>query len=502
MYRWFCRLTLFVCLSVTAALPSTHATELTLRSGWYLWDPYQYLESRNNHQTLTGLDIELVRAIAARVGVEVAYERVAWRQHLADLAAGTRHMAAGATWSPERAEYAWFSIPYRSETNVLYVPAGKLGLYGFHDVEGMLAHFKAIGFRLGVVDGFVYADPRINDWIADPANAPRLVHVGDEYANLRNLAAGRIDGFLADRVVAATSAWRGGWRQVADEHPLRISVPIHLMFSKKSVDQETVARFNAAIEEMRETGHFNGIVADYVFPVLLAQTMDRGWFTVIDLAAIVAFALSGIVLAYRGRYDIFGALVLAAMPAVGGGLMRDLVAGRSPPAVVAEPAYLLLVCVVVGIGYVVLKSLPRMLHADSDRSGRVSARMGQVFNWTVTVCDAAGLAFLTVVGVVVAVATRLEPLWLWGAVLAMLGGGGGGILRDIVRQERDIPSLKGEIYPEIALFWGFLLSLYLVWQTRSIDPDYIFLGILVTMVGAFLTRMAVVMLRLKSPLYG
>jgi len=478
------------------------AAEDTLRSGWYIWDPYQYLEYRNSQATLTGLDVELVRAISAKVGVGVAYDQIPWRQHLAELAEGARDLAAGATWTPQRAEYAWFSIPYRNETNVLYLPPGRTGEYGFRDVDGMLARFKADKFRLGIIDGFVYADPRINAFVADPANAATIVKVGDDYANLRNLADGRIDGFLADRIVAATSAWRGGWRQVAEEHPLRVSVPIHLMFSKKTVSQETVAKFNAAIESLRDSGRFDRIVADYMFPVLLAQTLDRQWFTIIDLGGIIVFALSGVVLAYRGRYDIFGALVLAAMPAVGGGLMRDLIAGRSPPAVIAEPAYLLLVGVVVGIGFLVLKILPRILHAERDPDGRKAARMALVFNWTVTVCDAAGLAFLTVIGVVVAVATRLEPLWLWGGVLAMLGGGGGGILRDIIRQEPDIPSLKGELYPEIAMVWGFLLALFLIWQTRVIDPDHIFLGIVVTMAGVFLTRMAVVLLRLKSPLYG
>ena len=168
----------------------------------------------------------------------------------------------------------------------------------------------------------------------------------------------------------------------------------------------------------------------------------------------------------------------------------------------AETACLLLVGVVVGIGFVVLRILPRILHAERDPNGRKAARMALIFNWTVTVYDAAGLAFLTVIGVVVAVATRLEPLWLWGVVLAMLGGGGGGILRYIIRQEPYIPSLKGELYPEIAMAWGFLLALFLIWQKRVIDPDHIFLGIVVTMAGVFLTRMAVVLLRLRSPLYG
>jgi polar amino acid transport system substrate-binding protein len=491
---------LMACVAVAPSLASSDRS--VMRSAWYLWDPYQYLETRNNLSTLTGLDIALVRAIASTRGVDVSYEQVSWREHIEGLKAGDKDLAAGATWSAQRAEFVWFSKPYRSETNVLYVRPGRAQGYDFRDVSGMLERFEADGFRLGIVSGYVYADPQINAWIADPANAANLVPVGNDYANLQNLADQEIDGFLGDQIAAATSAWRGGFRNIAEAHPLQISAPIHLMFSKKTVSEETVAQFNAAIEDLEKSGEFRRIVSNYMLPVLLMQTLDRRWFTLIDYAAIIAFALSGVILAHRGRYDFFGALVLAALPAVGGGLMRDLIAGRSPPALVAHPEYLYLVAGVVSVGYVILKLLPRILHKERDPAGRLSKRMAKAFNWTLTISDAAGLAFLTVIGVVVAIATEMHPLWLWGPVLAMLGGGAGGILRDIVRQDQDIPTLKGEIYPEIALVWGLFLSLFMIWQTRLIEPDHIFPAILVTMFGAFFTRIAIVLLRLKSPLYG
>ena len=55
----------------------------------------------------------------------------------------------------------------------------------------------------------------------------------------------------------------------------------------------------------------------------------------------VAFALSGVVLVYGGQYTLFGALVLAALPAVGGGIVRDLLLQRDPLGVVRSPEALL-----------------------------------------------------------------------------------------------------------------------------------------------------------------
>src|SRR6516164_8740404 len=74
----------------------------------------------------------------------------------------------------------------------------------------MLDTFAKEKFRLGVVAGFVYADSRVNDFIADPAHRDWIVPVASDAENLRNLLAGAIDGFFADRIAAATTAWRRG----------------------------------------------------------------------------------------------------------------------------------------------------------------------------------------------------------------------------------------------------------------------------------------------------
>ncbi len=468
-----------------------------LRGGWYLWDPYQFTEVVASQPKLTGLDVELLRAIATKAGFTVDYQELSWRQHLDDLRTGRRDIAAGATYNPQRAEFAHFSTPYRTETNVLYLLRGEVNKLKFNDVAGMLDFFKAENFRLGVIDGFVFADSAVNDYVADPAHAELIIKVENDYDNFRNLIDRRIDGFLADRIVGATTAWRGNWRPYVEAHPLQFSVPIHLMFSKESISTTQVAIFNNAIEELRESGEFSRIVSNYMFPVLLQQTLDRDWFLIIDAIGVIAFALSGVVLAHRSNYDIFGALLLAALPAVGGGVIRDLIAGRSPIALTSSPIYLALIGATVLGGFLVLRLLP-LIH----RTPRINKqRTTRIFKLTVEIFDAVGLATFTVIGVVVAVSARLEPLWLWGPILATITGAGGGIVRDMLNRDGDIAYLKGTIYPEIALLWGLILSLFLIWQTTIINPDHIFSAIIITVLGAFATRMAVVRWKIRCPLY-
>lgn len=505
---------LALCASLAPAGP-THAaaaTEVpvdetgravaTLRGGWYLWDPYQFIDKSGAAPVLTGLDVENTRAVAREAGYSVAYSYRPWQQHIAQMREGTADIAAGMTKTPEREAFLHFSRPYRQETNVLYVPAGQSAQLPFASVEAMVAHFRDTGFRLGVVQGFAYADPAINAYIADPRNAERIVSVQSEYENLRNLVDGRIDGLLADRLVAATSAWRGGFRSRVEEHPLRLSVDIHFGFSKRTVPPEVVARFDEAITRLESSGEARRISASYLAPVLLAQTIDRPWFLALDILGTVAFALSGVLIAARERYSLLGALVLAALPAVGGGAMRDLLVGREPVAMLANPLYLTLVAATVLVGFVFMRMpwATRRYQALRDDATKVPGKrlLGNLFE----VSDAVGIAAFTVTGVAVAVSHRTEPLWLWGPLLATLTAAGGGILRDIVRQSGDIASLRTQFYAEVPLLWGLLLGLYLAWQAPNLDPDRFAWAVVVTLAGAFATRMAVVALGITSPRFS
>lgn len=485
-----------------AAVDETGRALPVLRGGWYLWDPYQFVESRDGNRKLTGMDVDFTRAAARAAGFEVDYAYRPWHQHIAQLRNGEADIATGATWTAERATFMHFSKPYRQETNVLYLPRGMAPRYPFSDTEGMLQMVRSSGFRLGVISGYAFADPAITAYVADPANAARITFADNDYDNFRNLMSGRIDGFIADRLVAATTAWRGGWRDKVEEHPIRITVDIHLVFSKATVPVETVHRFDQAIQNLQNNGEAQRIFGNYIAPLLLAQAIDRSWFTLLDVIGTIAFALSGVLIAARERYSLLGALILAALPAVGGGVIRDLLVGRETLAVFASPLYLGLVGSTVLAGFTVL----RLIRLASARNWlpRAFATLGgaRTMRNLFEVSDAIGIAAFTVTGVAVAISHKAEPVWLWAPLLAMLTAAGGGILRDVLRQSGDIKSLRSEFYAEVPIIWGLLLALYLHWQALHLGPDDFVTAVVVTMAGAFLTRMAAVTLKMKSPAFA
>lgn len=489
--------------------PVTMAQDGTkvLRSGWYPWDPYQYVAVKQEIRQLTGLDVQLVRAVFSRLGYQVSYEEVGWKQHQFDIKNGVRDIAAGAFKNPEREEYAYYSAPYRKETDVVYVRKGEVSRYRHGSVTELLAGFREQNFRLGVISGFYYG-PDLMQFINDPANASRIVRVSNDVANFQNLMDRRVDAFVADRLVGATLAWKHGWQLAVDElSPPVYSENIHVIFSKKTTTPQLVEDFNRSLEELRRSGHYSRIVREYLFPALLGATVAQWWFFTIDILGTIAFAISGILLAHQGRYSVFGALVLASLPAVGGGIMRDLVVNRENLAVLANPAYLLAVILTVLAGYLVIKLAARFRLAS--RNGGGSAHGDDWFLQQITVnravafFDALGLAAFTVIGVVVAVESRSDPLWLWGPLLAALTGAGGGVIRDAIRADANNPFLKGTFYAEVALIWGLALSLFLTWYANLLDykPGEITLAVVITVMGALLTRMAVFHFRVRSPMY-
>lgn len=68
------------------------------------------------------------------------------------------------------------------------------------------------------------------------------------------------------------------------------------------------------------------------------------WIRILELIGGAAFALSGAAAAMEHGLDIFGLLVLALTTAAGGGVLRDLLLGQTPPAVFSDPLYIAVPC--------------------------------------------------------------------------------------------------------------------------------------------------------------
>lgn len=150
---------------------------------------------------------------------------------------------------------------------------------------------------------------------------------------------------------------------------------------------------------------------------------------ILDLGGTFVFAISGAVAAVNRRLDIFGILVLSFIAGNFGGITRDLLIGAVPPAALTNGHYLL-VSILAGL-------ITFFSYAGVDR-----------LRSPVLLFDAVGLSFFAIAGAQKAIEFGLSPTM--SAILGMLTGIGGGMMRDVLLME--IPQvLRSDLYAVAAL---------------------------------------------------
>jgi NitT/TauT family transport system substrate-binding protein len=219
----------------------------------------------------------------------------------------------------------------------------------------------------------------------------------------------------------------------------------------------------------------------------LDAVLRSPWFYALDLVGTLAFGLAGFLRARERRYDLVGAFVLTALPAVGGGTLRDVLIGgdRSPPFVFKDPTYIYIVIAIVVVGFLWSKVLapPRWISVRSDR--------------ILLVTDTVGLAAFTIIGAKVAILSQLY--WFWIPICAAITCSGGGVLMDIFTG-REPRTFRGEIYEEIAVLGGLMLIGLLALAAHFTNVKaFIVFAIVLTFAFVYVLRIVVVAKDLRSP---
>lgn len=234
--------------------PQTPPCEITL--GWDPWEPYQYQDVDG---TVVGLDIELVKVMADRAECTLSYEENDWAALLGRVRDGVVDIVLGATLTENRQAYAHFSEPYRAESFGLFTRSGEASNYNQDSLQALLEST----FKIGITDQYLYGD-EVTALQDDPRFADQFEPVRVGEANFAKLMNFEIDGFLEDPFVAAAVIRRKGLQDDVEPHPIVIETGnVRLMFSKASVSEDVVRRFNEALAAMTQDGSYEKIVKKY-----------------------------------------------------------------------------------------------------------------------------------------------------------------------------------------------------------------------------------------------
>lgn len=167
-----------------------------------------------------------------------------------------------------------------------------------------------------------------------------------------------------------------------------------------------------------------------------------------DIIGIVCFALSGFLMAVHHKLDILGVFISSFLTALGGGMIRDVLADRTPYVFTTNlPVFLVVITVLVALLF--------KLHKIDDLEGKT----------TFIISDAIGLVSFSITGSLIAIQNDFNFLGV--LILSFLTAVGGGTIRDILINR--VPSiLVSEFYATVALIIASIIYVLELLHLRSL----------------------------------
>jgi uncharacterized membrane protein YeiH len=173
-------------------------------------------------------------------------------------------------------------------------------------------------------------------------------------------------------------------------------------------------------------------------------------FYIIDILGTMAFAISGVLVAFNKRMDLFGILIIAFVTAVGGGTLRDLLLGEVPVSWMTDITYSYVI-----IGSAIFAILLR---------NKINYLRTSLFLF-----DTIGIGLYTVIGIEKGMNAELHPLIC--IALGTITASFGGVIRDILCNE--IPVIfRKEIYATACILGGVV---YFLLVKLPIDGNLVFI---------------------------
>lgn len=194
---------------------------------------------------------------------------------------------------------------------------------------------------------------------------------------------------------------------------------------------------------------------------------------VTDIIGIISFALSGFLIAVHHKLDILGIIITAFLTALGGGIIRDVLANKSPFIFTSYlPVSLVISAVVIAIIF--------KLHKITDVESKT----------TFVITDTIGLVSFSISGSILALDVGFNFVGV--LLLAIITAIGGGTLRDVMVNR--VPAfLTSDFYASTAIVIACIITAL----------DYInqinFLSLLTTFTFAFFLRLTAHYRKWKLP---
>ncbi len=245
------------CIFALVLLPILSSTafaacQTKFRASWYDYKPYQMMRDGRP----SGMDLELLHAVMSDAGCTYVLKEIPWTWTTRKIEQGKRDLAIGATQTPERSQWAYFTEPYRNEVVALFVLNKDHSKW---NAAQSFDYFIDRQTRVGIEKGVFYG----SDW---ERYEDRLdVTVVNKTKQLFGmLMRQRVDVVLGDLYNSTQIINELGYQGMFTALNFRAhTVPTRFMISKKTVPFSDVKILNASIRKLSKAGKLEEIAQRY-----------------------------------------------------------------------------------------------------------------------------------------------------------------------------------------------------------------------------------------------
>lgn len=203
--------------------------------------PYEYYEDGD----IVGIDVEIAKAIADKLGMELQIEDMAFDAIIPAVTSGKADFgAAGMTVTEERQRSVEFTDTYANSNQVAIVKEDS-DITGSDALAG-----KIIGVQLGTT----------GDALATEIKDATVERYNKGLEAVQSLTQGKIDAVVIDQATAEAFVKKTEGIKILEE---KMSEEEYAIAIKKG-NMELVEKMNEAIKELKEEGKIDEIVAKYM----------------------------------------------------------------------------------------------------------------------------------------------------------------------------------------------------------------------------------------------
>jgi len=207
-----------------------------------------------------GIEADIARTVLTKMNCKTEFIRLPWARALRMLAVGQVDILTGAYKTAEREEFAIYSAVPHYSPNVLFTKKNNSQRWDIHTLSDLAKTTFKLGAQIDVNYGGSY-----ETLLTVPEFRNNLHFNSSRQALWKMLHLGRIDGVIADKTTGRLELKNLGWSD--DIVPSSVVVsqqPAYTIFSKVSVSEAFVSKYDRFLKEMKDNGEISAIESYYL----------------------------------------------------------------------------------------------------------------------------------------------------------------------------------------------------------------------------------------------